>query len=142
MTTEEGTTFDMPGDIQYSMIRNIPAYEAPEFYAKVFESFQEAREAREQTFSQPVEEDEAEQSATYRAPRQRAPARQARQQQQRDYGVTLQCPEHGATLQPSLKNKTMDVDEETGREIPASWWHTTEDGKSCSVWRSRAVVVE
>src|SRR5262249_28629936 len=53
------------------------------------------------------------------------------------YGVTLRCPEHGDILRPSVRNKDMDWIEELGKEIPASWFHTGPDGKTCSVYQSR-----
>lgn len=56
------------------------------------------------------------------------------------YGVTLYCPIHeGAVLAPSVRNKNMDYVESIEREIPASWFHTGPDGKSCSTYQSRAI---
>jgi hypothetical protein len=57
-----------------------------------------------------------------------------------NYGVRLLCGEHGnAELRPSVKNKNMDFIEDLGREIPASWFHTTPDGKTHTVYQSKAV---
>lgn len=61
---------------------------------------------------------------------------------QNAYGVTLYCPRpecDQAVLAPSVKNKNMDFVESIQREIPASWWHTDADGKSCSTYQSRAI---
>ncbi len=69
---------------------------------------------------------------------QRAPG--GPQQAGNAYGVVLTCPIHpGAVLQPSVKNKNMDWIDELGRDIPASWFHTGPDGKSCSTYQSKAV---
>lgn len=52
-------------------------------------------------------------------------------------GVTFKCPEHGDELRPSVRNKTMDYVEELGMELPASWFHSGPDGRTCSVYLSR-----
>lgn len=48
------------------------------------------------------------------------------------------CQQHNADLMPSVKNKTVEWDDAVQAEVPASWFHTLPDGKSCSVWRSKA----
>jgi hypothetical protein len=58
------------------------------------------------------------------------------------YGVTLYCPKHpNEELIPSTLNKDMDEVEIDGvmKAIPASWWHTGPDKKSCSTYQSKAI---
>lgn len=55
------------------------------------------------------------------------------------YGITLKCPDHGDVLVPSTRNKDMDWIEDIGKEIPASWFHSLPDGKTHTVYQSKAV---
>ena len=57
------------------------------------------------------------------------------------WGITLLCPEHRVELVPSVKNRTMDFIDELGQEIPASWFHKLADGKSHSVYQTKAIWV-
>jgi len=72
------------------------------------------------------------------APRGSQRPQQGRGGDSNQYGITLKCPDHGAILRPSVRNKNMDYIEDLGKEIPASWFHTGPDGRTCSVYQSRA----
>lgn len=54
-------------------------------------------------------------------------------------GAKFYCPIHNEELRPSLRNKTMDWDDALQMDVPASWFHTV-DGKTCSVYRSKAQI--
>ncbi len=78
-------------------------------------------------------------------PPQQPPARQGAPQN--GAGYKMFCPDHTdgggnrAELRPSGKNKNVDFDEELGKEIPASWYHSLVEGGTHSVWRSGAIMV-
>jgi hypothetical protein len=65
-----------------------------------------------------------------------------RRSQQQGYPMRLECPKHqGEELRPSVRNKEMDYIDQIDMEIPASWFHTGPDGKSCSSYQSAAIWV-
>ncbi len=80
MTEETPTTFDMPGSVQYSMIRNIPAYETPEFYGNIFASFTVALEARSEAFGGHMMEEAKRVDAQAQRPQQGRQQQSRRQQ--------------------------------------------------------------
>jgi hypothetical protein len=146
---EEYIQINVPG-IAYSVVF-VPLW--AEDFAPYFEQIEKFRQAHANAFSEAVSEAapsgppppstvppwQPPQAA--QRPQNAAPAQRGQQQNGgNSYGVTLLCGEHdNAQLRPSVKNKDMDFIDDLGREIPASWFHTLPDGKTHTVYQSKAV---
>jgi hypothetical protein len=143
---EEFIQINVPG-VAYSAVF-VPLW--AEDFGPYFEQIAKFRDAYLGRFSEPVNmADPGPPPPSYAPPPSNpAPARpqggsrpsQGPQNGGNNYGVRLLCGEHGnAELRPSVKNKNMDYIEDLGRAIPASWFHTTPDGKTHTVYQSKAV---